>query len=147
MRILAISSAGGHWEQLVAIRECFQGHEVFYANTMPGLAGRPETGGVAFIHDCNRHAPLDTVRSVADAFRLVGRIRPDFVVTTGAGPGLLVLAVGKLFGARCVWIDSIANSEKLSLSGRLALKIADLHLTQWEHLASPDGPSFFGSVL
>ncbi len=147
MRILAVSSAGGHWEQLVAIRECFEGHEVFFANTMPGLSEKSGASPVAVIRDCNRSAPLDAIRSAFDAYRLVKTLRPDVVVTTGAAPGLLALAVGKLFGARGVWIDSVANSERLSLSGQLALKIADLHLTQWEHLASPGGPAYLGSVL
>jgi hypothetical protein len=54
----------------------------------------------------------------------------------------------KLAGARTVWIDSIANSEKLSLSGRLVRKHVDLCLTQWPHLtdAYPD-VQCFGSVI
>ena len=147
MKVLAVSSAGGHWEQLVAIRECFEGHEVVYANTLSNLAEKSGIAGATIVHDCNRNDLFNTVRSAVDALRLVREVRPDFVVTTGAAPGLLALAFGKLFGARGVWIDSVANSERLSLSGRLALRIADLHITQWEHLASPPASKYLGSVL
>ena len=74
-----------------------------------------------------------------------GRI---LAVTTGAGPGFLALAVAKLAGgSRTIWIDSIANTERMSLSGRLARPVADVRLVQWQHLARPGGPEFWGAVL
>ena len=70
------------------------------------------------------------------------------MVSTGAAPGLMALAVAKLVaGSRTVWIDSIANSERLSLSGRLARPVADAWLVQWPHLARPGGPEHWGAVL
>jgi len=40
-----------------------------------------------------------------------------------------------IWGARVVWVDSIANVDHLSLSGRLVRPFADLTLTQWPALA------------
>lgn len=57
------------------------------------------------------------------------------------------LLAGKLTGKRTIWIDSVANVEKLSLSGKLAGHIATLWLTQWQHLSRPDGPHYAGAVL
>jgi UDP-N-acetylglucosamine:LPS N-acetylglucosamine transferase len=73
--------------------------------------------------------------------------RPDVVISTGAAPGLLGLILGRLFGAKAIWIDSVANSEKLSMSGKIAGYVADLWITQWSHLSSKSGPRHFGSVL
>lgn len=75
------------------------------------------------------------------------RERPDVVITSGAAPGLVALVLGKCVGARTVWLDSIANVETLSMSGQRALRFADLHLTQWPHLQTGDGPVFRGAVL
>ena len=70
-------------------------------------------------------------------------------MTTGAAPGLTALFVSKIFQrrSRTVWIDSIANTKRLSMSGRLAWLVADAWLTQWEHLAQPRGPQYWGAVL
>ena len=75
------------------------------------------------------------------------RARPQIVISTGAAPGLAALFLGRLVGARTIWLDSIANAEKLSMSGKLARHAADLWLTQWPHLAKPSGPQFRGAVL
>ena len=42
---------------------------------------------------------------------------------------------------------TIANIDELSLSGQQAGPHAALWLTQWKHLARPDGPHYGGSVL
>jgi hypothetical protein len=74
-------------------------------------------------------------------------MRPDVVISTGAAPGFLALRLGRLLGARTIWVDSVANGEELSMSGKLAGRYADLWLTQWEHLAHEGGPQFRGNVL
>ena len=78
---------------------------------------------------------------------IVIKVRPDVVISTGAAPGCLAIRFGKLLGARTIWIDSIANVERLSMSGGLARRHADLWLTQWAHLSSDEGPAFRGTVL
>ena len=74
-------------------------------------------------------------------------LRPHLIVTTGAAHGYFALRFGKLLGARTVWIDSIANADEMSLSGQRVRPHADVWLTQWEHLAKPEGPAFQGAVL
>jgi hypothetical protein len=75
------------------------------------------------------------------------RHRPHVVLSTGALPGYLAIRLGKMLGARTVWIDSIANVDELSMSGQRIGRHADMWLTQWAHLARPDGPRFRGAVL
>jgi spore maturation protein CgeB len=80
------------------------------------------------------------------------RERPDVIVTTGAAPGYFALRFGKWIGARTIWLDSIANVNELSMSGRIVAQYADLWLTQWPHLARPARqamrrPEYAGAVL
>lgn len=146
-RILAISSGGGHWLQLQRIKECFAGHDIAYATVH--ASARAEVPGARFytLRDASRWNKLGLVVLAGQTLCIVIKERPDVLVTTGAAPGLLALLFGKCLGARTLWIDSIANAEKLSLSGRLAGRFADLWLTQWPHLERPSGPHFRGTVV
>ena len=146
-RILAISSGGGHWLQLQRIKECFAGHDIAYATVH--AAARAEVPGARFytLRDASRWNKLGLLVLAAQTLRIVVKERPHVLVTTGAAPGLLALLFGKCLGARTLWIDSIANAEKLSLSGHLAGRFADLWLTQWPHLERPSGPHFKGTVV
>jgi UDP-N-acetylglucosamine:LPS N-acetylglucosamine transferase len=147
-RVLAISSGGGHWIQLLRLRPAFDGCDVTYATVREGY--RIDVGSEAdfrVVPDGNRWQKIKLLRSACAVIRLLLELKPDVVVTTGAAPGYFALRFGKWLGARVVWIDSVANAEELSMSGQKAGAIADLWLTQWPHLAREGGPRCYGSVL
>jgi UDP-N-acetylglucosamine:LPS N-acetylglucosamine transferase len=81
------------------------------------------------------------------AIALVFRFRPDFIISTGALPGFFCILTGRLTGARTIWLDSVANAEQLSMCGKFSTRVANVCLTQWEHLAMPQGPYFAGNLL
>lgn len=151
LRVLAVASGGGHWIQLRRMRRAWEGMQVTYVTTVPGYAAElaGEQGNLAFVAvtDANRWQKLRLLRQLLEIAWVVLRVRPHAVVTTGAAPGYFALRLGKLLGARTIWVDSMANAEELSLSGRQAGPHATLFLTQWEHLARPGGPEFRGAVL
>lgn len=146
-KVIAVSSGGGHWVQLLRLRPAFADSDVTFVTVNPG--NRRDVGDAKFrlIPDSNRWNKIALVRSLFGAFWLLLTIRPDVVITTGAAPGYFMIRLGKFFGARTVWLDSVANAEELSLSGQKAGKHVDLWLTQWSHLAQPQGPQYRGSVL
>lgn len=146
-RVLAISSGGGHWVQLLRLRPAFAGCDVTYATVRDGF--RADVGDADFhvVRDANRWSKINLVRSALGIIRLLLRVRPDIVITTGAAPGYFGARFGKWMGARVIWVDSVANAGELSMSGEKAGAFSDLWLTQWAHLAREKGPRFFGSVL
>lgn len=136
-RVLAISSRGGHWTQLRRLRRAFEGCDVTWASTDPGLAAEVAPDRFMLVPDASRWDRVKLVWSILSVLWLVIRLRPNAIVSTGAAPGFFALRFGKLLGARTLWLDSFANSEELSLSGRKASSFADLTLTQWPHLGEP----------
>ncbi|WP_353475840.1 UDP-N-acetylglucosamine--LPS N-acetylglucosamine transferase (plasmid) [Salipiger sp. H15] len=146
-KILAVASAGGHWQQLQRIRHAFDGDEVFFLTTLQGLPDDFDALPAAIIPDCSQSEPLAALRCFAAVYPIVRRERPDVVITTGALPGLIALAAGRLVGAKGVWIDSVANAECMSTSGRLARYVAHLRLSQWEHVARESQVEYAGSIL
>lgn len=146
-RILAVASGGGHWQQLMLLRPAFEGRSVFYITTLKGLAEGHGAAPAGFAPDCNRNEPVAVVKAVAALLWRVIRFRPHVVISTGALPGVIALACGRLVGARTIWVDSVANAEEMSMSGRLARRFAHLWLSQWEHVAKAEGADYAGSVL
>lgn len=154
--VLAISSPGGHWVQLRRMRQAWEGCTVIYASALDGYAdeiardtddaGHP-LASYYVVTDANRWQRLRLLKQIADIAFIVLRHRPRVIVTTGAAAGYFALRLGWLVGARTIWVDSIANAAELSMSGRWAGRHADLWLTQWEDLASEDGPKFMGAVI
>ncbi|WP_439532571.1 UDP-N-acetylglucosamine--LPS N-acetylglucosamine transferase [Polymorphobacter sp.] len=145
-RVLAMASGGGHFVQLLRLRPAFEGHEVHFATVH--RASESEVGGAPFhvFRDVSRADWWRLPLALFDIARLLLKVRPQVIVTTGALPPLLALLLVKPFGVRTLWVDSIANSEVLSGSGQLARRIASRTITQWPALAEPD-VQHWGSVL
>ena len=145
--MLAVASGGGHWIQLLRVLDAFEGSELVfvtvhrdYQQDVPGLR-------VKVVNDANRWERLGLIRLAVRMLGIVVRERPDVVFSTGAAPGFFALLFGRLLGARTIWLDSLANVERLSLSGRIVRPFAQLWLTQWPELARPEGPECAGSVF
>ncbi|MFN3685265.1 glucuronosyltransferase [Salinarimonas sp.] len=144
-RVVAVASKGGHWEQMLALREVFDGVEAIYVTTDES-ARAGVNGVVEIVGDCSRSDVLSVLRCAWQSLELFLRYRPRTVVSTGAAPGLIMLFWARLFGARTIWIDSVANVEKLSMSGRIASYFVHHCFTQWPHVAT-SRVRFVGSVL
>lgn len=155
-RVLAVASGGGHWVQLFRLRKSWDGCEVTYVTTQAGFgetvaedaAERGESiPKYKIIIEANRWQKIRLLRSLLQMCFIIIKTRPDIIITTGAAPGYFALRLGKLFGAKTVWVDSIANAQHLSLSGQKAGRYADVWMTQWPDLQAPDGPIYKGAVI
>ena len=160
-KVLAVASTGGHWVQLLRMRPAWDGCKVSYITTNEGHRD-------ALLADANLRAqdlPRFFTAPAANRWQrlrlfllglrilwIVIWIRPKVIISTGAAPGFFALLFGKLIGARTIWVDSIANADRMSLSGRLVRPFTDLWLTQWEHLEGSEypeanAPSYKGAVI
>ena len=149
--MLAVASGGGHFVQLSRLFPALNGAEVTVVSTLPGYGDRlsRERPGWNYrlVADASRDEPLGLIHLAGQLARIVWRERPDVVISTGAAPGYLAVRIGKMAGARTMWLDSAANHQRLSLSGERAGRFADEWMTQWPHLAADAGPHFRGRVF
>lgn len=147
MKLLAIASGGGHWVQLLRLRPAFEGAEVVYASVHPSSGD--EVPGHRYYHfpDASRKRRLAFVLVIFRMLYIVARERPDVIVTTGSAPVLFCLLFGRLFGARTLWIDSIANVKEMSASGLKARKVAHQCVSQWPEVAAANGIEHWGRAL
>ena len=133
---LLVASNGGHLLQLVQLRSDWPEDERHWVTfDMPDahslLAG--ESDVVFAYHPTNRNV-RNLVRNLFLAFRVLRRVRPRAIVTTGAGVAVPFCYLGRLFGARVVYIESFSRITEPSLTGRLVHPVANDFFVQWPQL-------------
>jgi UDP-N-acetylglucosamine:LPS N-acetylglucosamine transferase len=155
-KILAISSGGGHWVELRRLSRAFEGCDVTWCTTHPdyrfeftsGSGAKDSTPRYFAVLEANRWQKMRLFGQFLGVAWVLIRVRPDTIVSTGSSPGFFAVCLGKIFlRSKTVWVQSIADTEGMSMSGKLAGRYADLWLTQWEHLARSEGPHYHGSVV
>jgi UDP-N-acetylglucosamine:LPS N-acetylglucosamine transferase len=136
LRICLVASAGGHISQLLKIVDNWNGYSTFCITTTEVMRDKlRQRGKVYVVGECNRQHPIRVAKVLLRCIKAVLRERPNVVISTGAAVGCIVCFLGKLVGAKVLWVDSITNVEQISLSGRMVRYISDLFLVQWPELA------------
>jgi UDP-N-acetylglucosamine:LPS N-acetylglucosamine transferase len=137
--------------QMLKLEGAWRLHDFFFVTTNELVAGdlRARYGAPVYVVvEANRESPAKILKMLFQCARIIMKERPAAVLSTGAAPGCLLAYLGRLTGARVAWVDSIANVEKLSFSGRLVRPIADLFLTQWPELArAAGGVEYSGEMM
>ena len=135
MQMLALESAWGDlphtWVTLRA------------ADTTSLLA--PED--TVFAYGPNARSIKNILRNVLLASRVLHRQRPDVMLSTGGGITVPFFLVGKLFGARLVFVDSVTRIRGASLTGRLVYPLCDRFFVQWPEAATLRRMEFSGNLL
>jgi len=146
-KILAIASIGGHWKQLLRIvSPAFTDGETVYISTHPKCATMVEGHRYYTISDFSRWNFYKVVPVFFQALKILRKENPNAVITIGAAPGLITLFAAKLLKIKTFWIDSVANVQCLSLSGKIASKFATQTYTQWADL-STDKILYAGNIF
>jgi beta-1,4-N-acetylglucosaminyltransferase len=149
LKICLVASAGGHITELLKLQNSWQGYETFCITTTDVVAKKlRKYGNVNVVGECNREHPFRVMLVLFRCIDIILRQRPDVVISTGAAVGCITCFLGKLFKAKVVWVDSIANVERISLSGWMVKHIADLFLVQWPELQNMGRDiEYVGSVI
>ena len=136
LKVFAVASIGGHWVQLLRIAKALEKEfDVVYMSTHEKCATMVEGRVYYSMNDFSRWDFYKMFPELLHSIYIICKEKPSIVITTGAAPGLVCLFAAKICGIRTVWIDSIANVEHISFSGRIASKFASRIYTQWPSLA------------
>ncbi|WP_445775033.1 hypothetical protein [Shewanella sp.] len=145
-KVLAIASTGGHNVQLSLIIDSLssKGFDVIKVRTKVTVDEKDD--GYYLIDEISRSNLLYSPVVIMQIIKILVKTKVDVVLSTGALPGLAAIVCGRIFSKKTIWIDSIANSKKVSLSGRIAKYIAHHTFTQWPDLETKK-IKYYGSVL
>jgi beta-1,4-N-acetylglucosaminyltransferase len=136
IRCLLVASSGGHLLELVELVGHWPPvtrHWVTFDRPDARSLLLDEDVTYAF-HPTNRNVK-NLLRNGLLALKLLWRLRPEAVVTTGAGVAVPFCYLGRLFGARVIYVESLARVSRPSLTGRLVHPIVHVFYVQWPELA------------
>nr|WP_315147217.1 hypothetical protein [uncultured Flavobacterium sp.] len=147
MKILAVSSIGGHWIELLRLLPAFEGADIEFVSTKKCFSTMVEGKKFHTVSDGSSWNKYGLLKCFFSIILIVRSSKPNVIITTGAAPGLMAIFVGRLFGVKTIWVDSIANCEQVSMSGKIATKVAHIVYTQWQHLEEGNKVKFQGNIL
>lgn len=133
--LLLVCSCGGHLLTLWSLQPAWEGFSrVWVTFDKSDSRSLLEKERVVFAHGPTNRNLKNTLRNLVVAWRTIRAVRPKVVLTTGAGVAVPFSWMGRLHGARVVFVESISRIDDLSLSCRLVKPICDRVYVQWPEL-------------
>lgn len=137
MKVCFVASSGGHWEELMCIKEIAEEYDAFFVTEEGGQAKDCAIDTIYILPQINRREKwfvFKFANLLLSAIKIMKVEKPDFVITTGALIAFPFCVYAKLMHTKVIYIESFARVEDRSLTGRLVYPFADLFLVQWESL-------------
>lgn len=135
-KVCFAASSGGHFEQLMMLRELMDKYDGFIVTEDTGYAA--ETGVRTYrLRQVNRRERTFLPRMLANSFQSVGiflRERPDAIVCTGVLATVPICLICKLCGRKLIYIESFAKVTSPTETGRIMYRFADRFYVQWESM-------------
>ncbi len=137
MKILLVSSGGGHFQALQSLEAFWSKHEcswvTFKTSSSENILEK-KGKKVYWAHSpTNRNLP-NLIRNFALALQVINKESPDLVLSTGAGVAVPFIICAKFKGVKTAFIESFTRVKELSLSARIVLPFIDGLYVQWEQL-------------
>ncbi len=132
MRVLLVSSSGGHLTHLMALRPWWQEHDRTWVtfDTLDATSRLRDEDVVWAYHPTTRNV-MNLVRNTWLAWRTLRRVRPDVIFSTGAGVAVPFFWLHRVFRVASVYLEVFDRVDSRTLTGRLCRPVTDLFLVQW----------------
>ncbi len=139
-KVMFISSTGGHLTELLQLSSMFSKYDSYLITekTASNLKLKTRYKNVNYLlYGTKDHLfsyPFKLLFNCFKSLYLYIKIKPDFIITTGAHTAGPMCCLGKIFGSKIIYIETFANIHTRTVTGRLIYKFADLFLVQWESM-------------
>jgi hypothetical protein len=149
LRVLFVSSAGGHLAQLLRLEPWYRQHQVRWVTfDLPDAVGLLADDDVVWAYHPTTRNLRNLLRNGGLAIRELRRNRPHVIVSSGAAIAVPFFWIGKLFGAKTVYVEVIDRIDTRTLTARLVSPVTDLFLAQDEsQLELFPGGHLIGTLL
>lgn len=148
-KICLVGSSGGHLTHLYLLKDWWEKYDRFWVtfNKVDAVSLLKEEKKYWCYYPTNRNY-INLFRNTLLAIKLLFKERPDIIISTGAAPAIPFFYIGKLLGAKLIYIEVYDRIDIPTVTGKVVYPITDKFILQWEEQKKfyPKG-EVFGGIL
>lgn len=137
-KVMFISSMGGHLSEMLQLDSLFDNYDycVVTEKTNSTKKLRNKYKKVYYLTPGTRTKLFTYIfkfgYNTIKSFIYYLMFRPEIIVSTGTHSCVPMFYIGKLFGSKIIYIESFANFETRTLTGKIVYRLVDKIYVQWE---------------
>lgn len=135
MKVCLVGSSGGHLTHLYMLKPFWQEKQRFWV-TFDKADARSILNNEN-IYTCyyptNRNIKA-LIKNTILAWKVLRKEKPDLIISSGAAVAVPFFYLGKLFGAKLIYIEVFDRINKPTMTGKMVYPIVDKFIVQWEEM-------------
>lgn len=142
-KVIFASSSGGHLTELLKLEKLFNEYEYLLVTEKTEVTEKLiNKYNIEYLKYGSRFYFLKYIfvflYNIFKCISIIIKFKPDTVITTGAHTGGILCYVAKILRpkTKIIYIESLAKTKSLSMTGKNVYKIADKFYVQWQSLAN-----------
>ncbi len=134
-KICLVGSSGGHLTHLYMLKPFWKNKDRFWVTFDKEDAASLLEGErrIPCYYPTNRNI-LNLIRNTAVAWKVLRKEKPDVIISSGAAVAVPFFVLGKLFGAKLIYIEVFDRIDTATMTGKLVYPLADEFIVQWEEM-------------
>lgn len=153
-KVLFVSSTGGHFDELMQLKALFSKYDFYIITEKDSstyMLKEIYKDKISYlIYTTRMHIFQFILKFICNCFTslfLYIKIKPKYIVSTGTHTAVPICYIAKLFGTKIIFIETFANKNSKTLSGKLIYPIANLFIVQWEEMLKLYPKSVLGGSI
>ena len=143
-KVIFIASTGGHLNELLQLSSCFKKYDYYLITekTPSNLSLKSKFDNRVYYLVTGTYTtlkakilyPFKFFINCLKSLHYFLKIKPDVVVTTGTHNTVPMCYIAHFFRKKVIFIETFANSEFPTKSGKMVYPIADVFIVQWKSM-------------
>lgn len=135
IKVCLVGSSGGHLTHLYMLKDFWKDKDRVWVtfNKMDANSILENEKKYYCYYPTNRNIK-NLIKNTFLAIKILRKERPDLIISSGAAVAVPFFYIGKLFGAKLIYIEVFDRIDKPTLSGKLVYPIVDKFIVQWEEM-------------
>lgn len=136
--VLFISSTGGHLDELMQLKPLFDKYDyhIITEKTKSNIKLKDKyQDRIGFlVYGTKLHKFSYVFKLLYNSFKSLYyyiKFHPDYIITTGTHTAGPMCCIGKILGSKIIYIETFANINTKTSTGKLIYKFADYFIVQW----------------
>ena len=135
IKVCLVGSSGGHLTHLYMLKPCWENKERFWVTFDKADAQSLLEGEKMYpcYFPTNRNIK-NLIRNTFLAIKVLRKEKPNLIISSGAAVAVPFFWLGKLFGAKTIYIEVFDRIDKSALTGKLVYPVTDRFIVQWDEM-------------
>lgn len=132
MHVLLVCSGGGHLAQLMVLRPWWEAHDRTWVSfSSAEVRSQLADERIVLGHEPTTRNIPNLLRNIVLSIGVLRNVRPDLIVSNGAGLAVPFFWVGWLMGIPSIFLEVYDRIDSTTMTGRMVRPVASACCVQW----------------